>query len=187
MLLEPTAEVLKKSYVKNYEKIYDEVKRDPEVFWGKIARELTWFKPWNKVLDWNFPYARWFVGAECNIITNALDRHQKTDIASKTALIWEGQDATLRTFTYRQLNEEVCRFANALKSLGVRKGDRVSIYLPRIPEQFIAMLACAKIGAVHSVVFSGFSAEALKNRVEDAQTEVLITANAYPYGKKTEK
>lgn len=157
---------------------------DPDIFWGKIAQELTWYKPWDKVLEWNYPYARWFVGGQCNIVANALDRHMQNETASKTALIWEGQDGSERTFTYRQLNEEVCRFANALKSLGVQKGDRITIYLPRMPEQFIAMLACAKIGAIHSVVFSGFSAEALKNRIEDAKSEILITANAYPYGKK---
>lgn len=169
----------------DYDKVYKESIEHPEAFWENIAKELSWFKPWNKVLEWNYPYARWFVGGQTNIIYNALDRHLKTSTADKTALIWVSQDGTDKKYTYKQLNEEVSRFANGLKSLGVRKGDKVTIYLPRIPEQFIAMLGCLKIGAVHSVVYSGFSAEALKNRIEDAQAKVVVCANTYPYGKKT--
>ena len=188
----PAKEIIDQSYIKDYEKLYQDVQQDPEAFWENIANELSWFKPWNTVLDWNYPYARWFEGGQCNIIYNALDRHQKTDTRDKLALIWEGQpfdstqgkDGPVRKFTYGQLNDEVCRFANALKSLGIRKGDRVSIYLPRIPEQDIAMLAVAKIGAIHSVVFSGFSVEALKNRIIDAEAKLLITCDGYPYGKK---
>ena len=180
----PSQQTIDASFIKDYEKLYSEAKEHPEAFWENIAHELSWFKPWNKVLDWNFPYARWFVQAQCNIIYNALDRWQKTPVKDKLAYIWEGQDGTARKYTYGQLNEEVCRLANGLKSLGIKKGDKVSIYLPRIPEQFIAMLACAKIGAIHSVVFSGFSVEALKNRIIDAQAKLLITCNAYPYGKK---
>lgn len=172
------------SYIKDYESLYKQSLEDPESFWQNIASELSWFKTWNKVLDWKYPYARWFVGGQTNIVYNALDRFMKTDTANKKALIWIGQDGQEKTFTYRQLNEEVCRFANGLRSLGVRKGDKVTIYLPRIPEQFIAMLACLKIGAVHSVVYSGFSADALKNRIEDAQAKILICADGYPYGKK---
>lgn len=171
-------------FVKDYDKLYEEVKNHPDAFWENIAHELSWFKPWNKVLDWNYPYARWFTGAQCNIVYNSLDRHLKTPVKDKLAYIWEGQDGTVRKFTYQELNEEVCRIANGLKSLGIKKGDRVSIYLPRIPEQFIAMLACAKIGAVHSVVFSGFSVEALKNRIIDAEAKLLITADGYPYKNK---
>src|SRR3989338_10482627 len=162
MLIKPKPEVVDQSYIKDYENLYQEVRKDPESFWENIAHELSWFKPWNKVLDWNYPYARWFVGGQCNIVYNALDRWQKLPVPNytnsvrphqtgntppmmkdKLALIWEGQDGTVRKFTYQQLNEEVCRFANALKSLGIRKGDRVSIYLPRIPEQDISMLAVA--------------------------------------------
>ncbi len=154
------------------------------VFWGKIAKELFWFKPWNKVLDWKFPYARWFVGGQTNIVYNCLDRWLNTATADKTALIWVGQDMNERKFTYKQLNEEVCKFANGLKSLGLKKGDHVTIYLPRVPEQDIAMLACAKIGLVHSVVFSGFSIDALKNRIEDAQSKAVITTDWYPYKDK---
>ncbi len=183
-MINPSAQTLDQSYVKDYETLYRESMANPETFWGNIARELLWFKPWNKVLEWNFPYGRWFTGGQCNIVYNALDRWQKTEVKNKLAYIWVGQDHTIRTFTYGQLNEAVCRAGNALKSLGVKKGDRVSIYLPRIPEQMISMLACAKIGAVHSVVFSGFSSEALKNRIIDAEAKILITCDAYPYGKK---
>ena len=184
MLIKPSEQTLQDANVKNYQDLYDEVQKNPDEYWGKIASELSWFKPWDKVLDWQFPYARWFVGGECNIVQNALDRHQNTPTADKFALIWEGQDGEVRQYTYKVLNEAVCRFSNVLKSLSVKKGDRVSIYLPRIAEQYIAMLACAKIGAVHSVVYSGFSAEALAKRIEAAEARVLVTSNAYPYGKK---
>ncbi len=180
----PKKELVEQSHIKDYDKLYNEARTDVEAFWENIASELYWFKLWNKILDWQYPYARWFVGGQTNIVYNALDRHQKTPIRDKLAIIWEGQDGSVRKFTYKQLNEEVCRFANGLKSLGLRKGDHVTIYLPRLPEQDIAMLACAKIGLVHSVVFSGFSVEALKNRVIDAESKVLITANSYPYKEK---
>ena len=184
MLINPSPETINDSHVKDYEKMYLESMKNPEIFWENIAKELSWFKPWNKVLDWKFPYARWFVGGQTNIVYNALDRWMNTDTKNKTALLWVAQDQTEQRFTYGQLNEVVSKFANALKSLGVKKGDKVTIYLPRIPELFIAMLACLKIGAVHSVVFSGFSADALKNRVEDAGAKVVICSNSYPYGKK---
>ena len=213
MLIKPKPEVVDQSYIKDYENLYQEVRKDPESFWENIAHELSWFKPWNKVLDWNYPYARWFVGGQCNIIHNALDRWQKMTapnfinvvrqnqndnspplMKDKLAYIWQGQptagesasgkEGPVRTFTYGQLNTEVSKFANVLKTLGVRKGDRVTIYLPRIPEQFIAMLSCAKIGAIHSVVFSGFSADALKNRIMDAQAKIVITTDKYPYKDK---
>ena len=184
MLIKPSPELINNSYVKDYERLYKESIENPDAFWGNIAKELSWFKPWNKVLDWKYPYARWFVGGQTNIVYNALDRWMNTDVAEKTALIWIAQDGTEKKYTYKQLNDEVCKFANGLKSLGVKKGDKITIYLPRIPEQFIAMLACLKIGAVHSVVYSGFSANALKNRIEDAGAKILICANSYPYGKK---
>ncbi len=180
----PSEKTIEESYVPDYEKLYAQVKEDPEAFWANIAKELSWFKLWNKVIAWDYPYARWFVGGQTNIVYNALDRYQKTPIADKLAYIWEGQDGTVRKYTYRQLNEEVCRLANGLKSLGLKKGDKVSIYLPRIMEQIIAMLACAKIGLVHSVVFSGFSIEALKNRIIDAEAKTVICADGYPYKDK---
>lgn len=183
-MIQPSLEILNQSYVKDYDRLYQETKEDPQSFWENIAKELYWFKPWNKVLDWQYPYARWFVGAQTNIVYNALDRHQKTKIKDKLALIWEGQDGKVRTFTYSQLNDSVCRFANVLKSLGIKKGDRVCIYLPRLPEQLISMLACAKIGAIHTVVYSGFSIEALKNRVLDEEAKIIITTNNYYFREK---
>ncbi len=184
MLINPKPEIVENSYVKDYEKLYKESLEHPEAFWEKIAKELFWFKPWNKVLEWKWPYARWFAGGQTNIVYNCLDRWLKTPTADKTALIWVGQDMSERKFTYKQLNDEVSRFANGLKSLGLKKGDHVTIYLPRVPEQDIAMLACAKIGLVHSVVFSGFSIDALKNRIEDAQSKAVITTDWYPYKDK---
>ncbi|MEK7633773.1 MAG: acetate--CoA ligase [Patescibacteria group bacterium] len=184
MFINPKPEIIESSHVKDYEKLYKESIEHPEAFWENIAKELFWFKPWDKVLEWKWPYARWFVGGQTNIVYNCLDRWQTTDIKDKIALIWISQEQTERCFTYGQLNDEVSKFANGLKSLGVKKGDKITIYLPRIPEQFIAMLACLKIGAVHSVVYSGFSADALKNRIEDAGAKIVICANSYPYGKK---
>src|SRR3989344_4121436 len=184
MIINPSQQIIDNSYVQDYEKLYKEVQEDPEAFWENIAKELSWFKPWNKTIEWKYPYARWFVGGQCNIVNNALDRHQKTPVKDKLAYVWVGQNMSERRFTYAELNTEVSKFANALKSLGIRKGDRVTIYLPRIPEQFIAMLACAKIGAIHSVVFSGFSADAIKNRIMDAQAKIVITTDKYPYKDK---
>lgn len=180
----PPDEVKNTSYVKNYDELYKEAKENPTAFWENIANELLWFKRWDKVLEWTYPYASWFKGAQCNIVYNALDRHQKNENKEKMALIWEGQDGVVRTYTYAQLNDEVCKIAFALKQLGIKKGDRVSIYLPRLPEQTIAMLACAKIGAVHSVVYSGFSIEALKNRIMDAESTIVITADGYYFRDK---
>lgn len=184
MFIHPNSEVIKNSHIKNYEDLYNTTINNPEKFWEGVAGELSWSKKWDKVLDWKAPYARWFVGAKCNIVENALDRHLNTQTAGKLALIWEGQDQTVRKYTYKELSVKVSKFANALLSLDVKKGDRVCIYLPRVPEQYIAMLACAKIGAVHCVVYSGFSATALEKRILDSQAKVLITANAYPYGEK---
>lgn len=184
MLINPSQEMIDSSFVNDYETTYQESIKDPQAFWGNVAKDLEWNKPWDKILDWNYPYARWFVGAKCNIVINALDRHLKTTTKDKLALIWEGQDGTVRKFTFGELNDEVCRLANGLKSLGLKKGDKVTIYLPRIPEQNIAMLACAKIGLVHSVVFSGFSTEALKNRIIDAEASVVICCDKYPYKDK---
>ncbi|MBU6228282.1 MAG: acetate--CoA ligase [Cyanobacteria bacterium REEB459] len=151
---------------------------DPGQFWADLAsQELHWFKPWQQVLDWQPPFARWFVGGQLNISYNCLDRHLTTWRRNKAALIWEGEPGDSRTLTYAQLHREVCQIANVLKQLGVKKGDRVGIYMPMIPEAAIAMLACARIGAPHTVVFGGFSAEALKDRLNDAQAKLVITAD----------
>ena len=158
--------------------IYDRAARDPEAFWAAQAGELEWSKPWSKVLDWNPPWTKWFVGGKLNASVNCLDRHIRSSRRNKAALIWEGEPGDKRTLTYWDLYREVCQFANVLKSLGVKKGDRVAIYLPMVPEAAIAMLACARIGAPHSVVFGGFSAESLRDRINDAEAKVLITADA---------
>jgi len=174
----PSPEIISAANVKEYEKLYQQSLADPEGFWAARAGELEWFQKWEKVLDdSDAPFFRWFVGAKTNIVHNALDRHLKTFRKNKIALIWEGEPNDTRSFSYFALNREVCKFANVLKSLGVKKGDIVTLYLPRIPEQVIAMLACAKIGAAHSVVYGGFSVEALAERIEDAQSRVLVTAD----------
>ena len=151
-----------------YERMYRESVEQPVKFWGRIAGELHWFKKWNKVLEWNCPWAKWFSGGEFNLSYNCLDRH-------KAALIWESEPGEVRTLTYEQLHREVQKFANVLKSLGVRKGDRVAIYMGMTPELPIAMLACARIGAPHTVVFGGFSANALIDRIHDSQAVAVIT------------
>ncbi len=151
---------------------------DPAQFWAELAsQELHWFKPWDRVLDWQPPFAQWFVGGQLNISYNCLDRHLTTWRRNKAALIWEGEPGDSRTLTYAQLHREVCQIANVLKQLGIKKGDRVGIYMPMIPEAAIAMLACARIGAPHTVIFGGFSAEALKDRLNDAQAKLVITAD----------
>jgi acetyl-CoA synthetase len=162
-----------------------EAAQDPLRFWEERAKELDWYGPWSRVLDDSTPpFYKWFVGGKTNIVLNALDRHIGTPIQNKLALIWEGEDGSQKTYSYFALNREVCQFANILKSMGVRKGDRVTIYLPRILELPIAMLACAKIGAVHSVVYGGFSVEALHGRIEDSESRVVITADGgYMRGK----
>ena len=172
----PPAEFSRRANVRSAA-VYRRAARDPQTFWAAFARELTWFRPFRRILDWKPPRARWFVGGETNLAWNCLDRHLPTAVRNKAALIWEGEPGDERTLTYGQLHREVCRFANVLKSLGVRKGDRVTLYLPMIPELAIAMLACARIGAVHSVVFGGFSAEALRDRIRDARSTLLVTAD----------
>jgi acetyl-CoA synthetase len=167
-----------------YRRLYNESIRSPEKFWGRQAKsELLWFKPWKRVLQWNLPFAKWFVGGKLNVSFNCLDRHLNTPTANKAALIWEGEPATdgkpgeERTLTYKQLHREVCRFANVLKRNGLKKGDRAIIYLPMVPEAAIAMLACARIGAVHSVVFGGFSAQSVADRIFDSKAKMVITAD----------
>jgi acetyl-CoA synthetase len=157
--------------------VYERASADPESFWAGFASELEWSTPWTQVLDWQPPHARWFVGGKINASVNCLDRHVRTSRRNTAALIWEGEPGDRRTLTYWDLYRQVCQCANVLKSLGVGKGDRVAIYLPLIPELAIAMLACARIGAVHSVVFGGFSAEALRDRINDAQASLLVTAD----------
>ncbi len=176
-----------KAHVKSlahYRELYEESVRAPEAFWAEQAtNELVWTKPWTKVLEWQEPFARWFVGGQTNVSTNCLDRFLGTPTANKAALIWEGEPAAPgkpgeeRTLTYRQLHREVCIFANVLKRNGVRAGDRVLIYLPMVPEAAIAMLACTRIGAVHSVVFGGFSAQSVADRVQDSKAMLVITAD----------
>ncbi len=157
--------------------IYAAAERDPEAHWARFADELEWSQPWHQVLDWNPPHARWFVGGQINASVNCVDRHTRNWRRNKAAIIWEGEPGDTRTLTYHDLLREVSQCANVLKSLGIRKGDRVSLYLPLIPELAIAMLACARIGAVHSVVFGGFSAESLRDRINDSQCKLLMTAD----------
>ncbi len=146
-VVHPTPETKAQAYIQDYDTDYRKSIADPETFWGGVAKELDWFSPWRKVLDWNYPWAKWFVGATCNISYNCLDRHVKTWRKNKVAVIWVGEQGEERVFTYGELYRQVNRCANALKALGLRKGDRVTIYLPKIPEQIVAMLACARIGA----------------------------------------
>jgi acetyl-CoA synthetase len=172
----PPAEFQAQAYISD-EAIYAEADRDPEAFWARMAGELEWSQPWERVLDWQPPHAKWFVGGRLNASVNCLDRHVRGARRNKAALIWEGEPGDRRTLTYFDLYREVSKFANVLKSLGIAKGDRVAIYLPLVPELAIAMLACARIGAIHSVVFGGFSAESLRDRINDSACRLLITAD----------
>ncbi|HEV8591044.1 MAG TPA: acetate--CoA ligase [Pyrinomonadaceae bacterium] len=162
---------------KEYEELYAEAAADPEAFWARQAEDLDWFKKWNRVLEWNEPFAKWFVGGKINISYNCLDRHLTTWRRNKAAFIWEGEPGEIRTLTYQQLHFQVCKFANVLKKLGVTKGDRAALYMPLVPELAIAMLACARIGATHTVIFGGFSADAIRDRVNDGQCKVIVTAD----------
>ncbi|MBP1721700.1 MAG: acetyl-coenzyme synthetase, partial [Deltaproteobacteria bacterium] len=183
-------EALKKTaYIKGveeYNKIYQRSIDDPDGFWAECAEQLHWYKKWDKVESSDFKSAKieWFRGGKLNVSDNCLDRNLATR-KNKPALIWEGEpEGDSKTFTYQQLHDEVCRFANVLKKKGVKKGDRVSIYLPMIPELAIAMLACTRIGAIHSIVFGGFSAEALRDRIQDCGSTVVITSDgSYRSGK----
>ena len=157
--------------------IYERAAKDLEAFWASEANRLDWFKPWDKVLEWNVPWAKWFLGGQINVTHNCVDRHAASDRRNKAAIIWEGEPGDSRVLTFGMLQREVNKFANVLKSLGVRKGDRIAVYMGMVPELPIALLACAKIGAPHSVVFGGFSAESLRERINDAQAKVLITAD----------
>src|SRR5580693_7418322 len=177
---EPPAKFSQVAHVKSvaeYEALYRRAEEDPEGFWAERARDLNWFKPFGQVLEWKLPFAKWFLGGELNASYNCLDRHLKGGRRNKVALFWEGEPGDSRVLTYQVLADEVGRCANALKSLGVKDGDRVAIYMPLVPEAAIAMLACARIGAIHSVVFGGFSSEALADRINDAEAKVCITAD----------
>ncbi len=190
----PPAELVKNANVTKFMekhglKTLDELLKkaeNQEWFWGEMGKELKWYKPFDKVLEWNLPFSKWFLGGKFNIVDNCLDRHMNTKIANKVAYIYEPEPETekIEKWTYAQLNTEVCKLANALKKLGIKKGDRITIYLPMIPQLPIAMLACVKIGAIHSIVFSGFSAGSLKDRINDAEAKILITSDgAYRRGK----
>jgi acetyl-CoA synthetase len=173
------------SSLQQYESLWNRAKDDPEGFWAEQARAVDWFKPWDKVLDWsNAPFARWFVGATTNASYNCVDRHCAGPLKNKAAIVWEGEPGDRRVLRYQDLQREVGKFANVLKSLGVKKGDVVAVYMPMVPELAIALLACARIGAPHTVVFGGFSAEALAGRIQDCQAKVLVTADGgYRRGK----
>ena len=171
----PSPEFVRQANI-NDPNIYDEAERDFEGFWSRFADELTWFRKWDSVLEWDPPHAKWFVGAKTNVSYNCVDRHLATR-RNKAAIVWEGEPGDWKVYTYWDLYREVCQFANVLKSLGVSKGDRVTIYLPMVPELPIAMLACARIGAPHSVIFGGFSPDSIRDRIEDSQSKLLITAD----------
>ena len=162
---------------KKLDKIKTQAAENPEKFWAEQAKDLVWFRQWNNILEWNYPFARWFVGGQLNACVNAVDRHINSDKKNKVAILWEGENGEHRSLTYYQLYHSVNKFANALKNLGVQKGDRVTIYLPMVPELPIAMLACSRIGAIHSVIFSGFSAQALSDRICDSKSKVIVTAD----------
>ena len=177
----PSEDFRAKAHVKStdeYERLWNYAKDDPESFWAERADEyLTWFQKWDKVLEWNPPFAKWFTGGKLNACYNCVDRHLSTWRKNKAAILWEGEPGDSRVLTYQDLHREVCKFANGLKSLGVKKGDRVTVYMPLIPELVVAVLACARIGAIHSVVFGGFSSEAVADRNNDAQASLIITAD----------
>jgi len=187
-LLQETSQILpppalvQQAFLQDFDAAYKASMDSPEDFWEGVAKELSWIKPWDKVFEWDYPTFKWFLGAKCNITQNALDRHLTNGNKNKAAFIWLGEDGSERVFTYGRLAQMVNRLANGLRSLGIGKGDRVVIYMPLTPEGAIAMLACARIGAVHSVVFGGFSPDALASRVEDCGARLVITADEAPRG-----
>ncbi|MCX7999602.1 MAG: AMP-binding protein, partial [Leptospiraceae bacterium] len=182
-IYQPSKEFIDKANInlKTYQKMYQESIKNPEKFWGNLAKErLTWFKPFTKVLTHDFANAKvkWFEGGKLNVSYNCLDRHLNSPIRNKAAIIWEGDNPDeSKTYTYQQLYHEVCKFANVLKKFKIKNGDRVLIYLPMIPELAIAALACTRIGAIHSIVFGGFSPEALHNRIDDCKPSLIVTAD----------
>src|SRR5579871_5477802 len=177
----PPTEFSQKAHIKSleeYEALYKKSIEDPEAFWAEAAKELHWFKPWDKVIEWNLPWAKWFVGGKINLSYNCLDRHLNGPRRDKTAIIWEGEPGEIRRLTYAELHAEVQKFANALKTLGIKKGDRVAVYMGMTPELAIALLACARIGAVHSVIFGGFAANAIADRVNDSGCVAILTQDS---------
>ena len=179
-MFNPPKEFAERAHIKSlaeYERICSEAAADPEGFWAEQAHDIHWFRKWDKVLDWKEPFAKWFVGGKLNISYNCLDRHLASWRKNKAAIIWEGEPGEVRTLTYLQLHRQVSKFANVLKKLGVRTGDRVALYMPLVPELAIAMLACARIGATHTVIFGGFSADAISDRVNDGQCKLIVTAD----------
>lgn len=179
-IFKPSMQFSKASHVpsfERYESIYKDSIKNPEKFWAGIASELVWFKKWTKVLEWKLPFAKWFIGGKLNVSYNCLDRHLDSWRKNKAAIIWEGEPGETKTLTYQELHREVCKFANVLKKLNAKKGDRIVLYMPLVPELAIAMLACARIGATHSVIFGGFSAQALIDRITDAQAKLVVTAD----------
>ncbi|MGI8640361.1 MAG: acetate--CoA ligase [Pyrinomonadaceae bacterium] len=176
----PPPEFAANAHIKSfeeYERIYAEAEKDPEAFWASAAENLHWFKKWDTVLKWNEPHAEWFVGGKINAAYNCLDRHLETWRKNKAAIIWEGEPGEVRTLTYQQLHRQVSKFANVMKKSGIKTGDRVALYMPLIPELAIAMLACARIGATHTVIFGGFSADAIRDRVNDGECKLIVTAD----------
>src|SRR6202051_3034311 len=177
----PGSDFVKQAHVQGmeaYVKLYERAAADPEAFWGELAeKELHWFEKWSQTLDWKPPFAKWFVGGKINASYNCLDQHLTTARKNKAAIIWEGEPGDQRILTYQELHREVSRFANGLKSLGCKSGDRAIIYMPMVPELPIALLACARLGIIHSVVFGGFSSESLKTRIQDLEAQVVITAD----------
>jgi acetyl-CoA synthetase len=179
-LFPPPAEFSEQAHIKSfkeYEKLYAEAAKDPAAFWAKQAEELEWFQKWDTVLEWEEPHAKWFIGGKLNISYNCIDRHLKSWRKNKAAIIWEGEPGEIRTLTYLQLYRQVCKFANVMKKLGIVQGDRVALYMPLVPELAIAMLACARIGATHTVIFGGFSADAIRDRVNDGKCKMIVTAD----------
>jgi acetyl-CoA synthetase len=176
----PSLEFSSRAHIKSfeeYERIYNDAAKDVPAFWARQAESLDWFEKWHTALEWKEPFAKWFVGGKINISYNCLDRHLTTHRRDKIAYIWEGEPGEQRTLTYAELHQEVCRFANVLRKLGVHTGDRVALYMPLVPELAIAMLACARIGATHTVIFGGFSADAIRGRVNDCGCKVIVTAD----------
>ena len=174
----PPAEFAAKAHIRSlaeYEELYAQSIADPEAFWESAAQELHWFTPWTKVFDWELPWAKWFVGGKINISYNCLDRHVQNGKSDKTAILWEGEPGEVRKVSYGELLADVQKFANALKWLGIKKGDRVAVYMGMTPELAVAVLACARIGAVHSVIFGGFAANAIVDRVNDAACVAILT------------
>ena len=179
-LFPPPAEFAANAHVKSfaeYEEIYNRAAENPEEFWASVAENLHWFKKWDTVLKWEAPHAEWFVGGKINAAYNCVDRHLETHRKNKAAIIWEGEPGEVRTLTYQQLHRQVSKFANVLKKSGIKTGDRVALYMPLVPELAIAMLACARIGATHTVIFGGFSADAIRDRVNDGECKLIVTAD----------